>query len=138
MKQIVYLSAALLTACGSSSINTPDTPQAMVERGAALFGDNCAHCHGASGQGTDRGPPVVGPEALPLDPRPGAKRDVQFRTALDVFNWVKVAMPADAPGSLTIDEYLAIMAFDLTANGVTLEKPLDGELAASIVLHSEQ
>ena len=44
-------------------------------------------------------------------------------------------MPGDAPGSLTTDEYLAIFAFDLTANGITLDKPLDGPAAQAIVLH---
>jgi S-disulfanyl-L-cysteine oxidoreductase SoxD len=136
-RQLIFLFAALATACGASNDNIPDTPQSMVERGAALYAANCAKCHGDSGQGTDQAPPVVGPEALPLDPRPGAVRDVRFRTALDVFQWVRVAMPGDDPASLTDDEYLAIMAFDLTANGVSLPRPLDAELAASIVLHTE-
>lgn len=128
------LLAVVGAGCGSSSNNSTDGPT-MVERGAELYGAECAECHGDSGQGTDKGPPVVGEGALPFAPRPGAKRAVNFRTALDVFQWVRVNMPGDEPGSLTDDEYLAIMAFDLTANGIALEKPLDGETAAQIVLH---
>ena len=79
--------------------------------------------------------PVVGKEAFPEKPRPGAKRDVDFHTAADVFAWASKNMPAKAPGSLTTDEYLAIFAFDLTANGVKLDKPLDGPAAQAIVLH---
>lgn len=131
---MILAAAGLMTACGTSNVTSQPV---TAERGAALYGANCASCHGDAGQGTDRAPPVVGPEALPLEPRPGSKRDVRFRTALDVFNWVKVAMPGDDPGSLTDDEYLSIMAFDLGANGVTLDKPLDAEVAASIVLHAE-
>lgn len=130
----LLLALVMGTACGSSSNNTTDAP-AMVERGATLYGAECAHCHGDSGQGTDKGPPVVGESALPYAPRAGAKRDVNFRTALDVFQWVRVNMPGDDPASLSDDEYLAIMAFDLTANGVTLEQPLDAETAEKIVLH---
>jgi hypothetical protein len=39
------------------------------------------------------------------------------------------------PASLTTEQYLAIFAFDLTANGIKLDKPLDGAAAAAIVLH---
>jgi hypothetical protein len=83
-----------------------------------------------------KGPPVVGASALPKEPPPTAhKRAVEFRTALDVGKWVMENMPANAPGSLKTDEYLAILAFDLTANGVKLEQPLTVERAGEIVLH---
>jgi hypothetical protein len=78
---------------------------------------------------------VVGNAAFPQRPRSGAKRDVEFHTAADVFAWTTQHMPGDAPGSLTTDQYLAVFAFDLTANGVTLDKPLDGPAAQAIVLH---
>jgi thiosulfate dehydrogenase len=109
--------------------------QAQIDQGKQLYVDNCAKCHGDAGQGTDKGPPVVGKEAFPKQPRPGAKRDVEFRTAADVFAWATKHMPGDAPGSLTTEQYLAIFAFDLTANGITLDKPLDGPAAEAIVLH---
>ena len=38
-------------------------------------------------------------------------------------------------GTLTTEQYLAIFAFDLTANGIKLDKPLDGPAAQAIVLH---
>ncbi|MEJ7596604.1 MAG: c-type cytochrome [Kofleriaceae bacterium] len=136
----------LIAACGGSDkpATTPtpataappaDALAAQIERGGKLFGANCAKCHGDAGQGTAKGPPVVGKEAFPLKPREGAKRDVEFRTAADVFTWTTVHMPGDAPGTLETDEYLAIFAFDLTANGVKLSAPLDGPAAAAIVLH---
>ena len=46
---------------------------AQAEAGGPLYGQFCAKCHGDAGQGTDQAPPVVGPNALPLDPRPTAK-----------------------------------------------------------------
>ena len=113
-------------------------PQAVEEqasRGAELYGKNCAGCHGDAGEGSKKAPPLVGPDALPLDPRnKKSKRKVQFRTALDVFTWVKANMPPKKAGKLSDDEYVAILAFDLKANGVTLENPLDGEVAATIDL----
>jgi cytochrome c len=109
----------------------------QVAQGKKLYSSKCASCHGAAGQGNaaKKIPPVVGKDAFPLDPRPGQKRDVKFHTAADVFAWASKNMPAKKPGSLTTDEYLAIFAFDLQANGVKLDKPLDGEAAAKIVLH---
>jgi cytochrome c len=148
----------LLAACGSSqsSDTTPAEPQPAAEaapaaepaapeasgtaaeaaeRGAALYGEKCASCHGDAGQGA-KAPAVVGKDALPLDPRAGSKRKGQFKTAFDVFQFVKTAMPGDAPGSLSDDEYRAIIAFDLKANGVDLSgKDVSDEALTAIVLH---
>jgi mono/diheme cytochrome c family protein len=108
---------------------------AQIDQGKQLYVDHCAKCHGNAGQGSDKAPPVVGKQAFPQKPRAGAKRDAEFHTAADVFAWTTQHMPGDAPGSLATDQYLAIFAFDLTANGVTLDKPLDGPAAQAIVLH---
>jgi S-disulfanyl-L-cysteine oxidoreductase SoxD len=141
MKHFVFL-AFVVAACGGKSTTATTTPEpaadplaAQIEQGKTLYTAKCAGCHGAGGEGTDKGPPVVGPEAFPLDPRPGAQRTGQFKTAADVFAFATEHMPADDPGSLSQDEYLAIFAFDLAANGVKLEKSLDGAAAAAIVLH---
>jgi mono/diheme cytochrome c family protein len=137
-------SLLLIAACGSPAPKATTSPvtatggttiSAQIETGKQLYGANCASCHGDGGQGTDKAPPVVGKDAFPLEPRAGAKRDAKFHTAADVFAWTTVHMPGDAPGTLTTDQYLAIFAFDLTANGVKLEAPLDGAAAAAIVLH---
>ncbi|HEY4240374.1 MAG TPA: c-type cytochrome [Kofleriaceae bacterium] len=136
---LLLLAAA---ACHHDAAPTTVTPPAagggataQIERGKQLYVDKCAKCHGDAGQGTDKGPPVVGKDAFPLEPRAGAKRDAKFHTAADVFAWATVHMPGDAPGTLSTDEYLAIFAFDLTANGVKLDHPLDGPTAQGIVLH---
>jgi len=113
----------------------PATAADQIEQGKKLYTDKCAKCHGNAGQGTKDAPPVVGKDALPLDPRPKAKRDVKFHTAADVFAWAAKHMPLKNPGTLTTDQYLAIFAFDLSANGVKLDAPLDGDAAAKIVLH---
>jgi cytochrome c len=148
MKRFVLFASIVVAgaACGGKSSPAPTTPAptetasadpltAQIDEGKALYTEKCAGCHGAAGEGTDKGPPVVGSEAFPLDPRPGSKRTGQFHTAADVFTFATQTMPADDPGSLSQDQYLAIFAFDLTANGVKLDKPLDGDAAAAIVLH---
>ncbi len=112
-----------------------DPVAAQVEQGKQLYGAYCAKCHGDAGQGTKDAPAVVGEGVFPQKPREGSKRTVEFHTAADVFAWTSKTMPGDKPGSLSADQLLAIFAFDLTANGVTLSAPLDGAAAQAIVLH---
>src|ERR1051325_11550393 len=86
---------------------------AQVAKGQKLYAEHCASCHGDSGEGSKKAPPVVGKTALPLDPPATAKkRKTQFHTAKDVYDFVSKNMPGKKPGSLKPDEYLAILAFD--------------------------
>lgn len=139
MKKILVvsslLSIGLFAATGLSAPDVKLTAATQIEQGKKLYTEQCSKCHGAAGQGTKDAPPVVGKEAFPLDPRPKAKRDTKFHTAADVFAWASKHMPAKKPGTLTTEQYLAIFAFDLDANGVKLDKPLDGAAAGKIVLH---
>ena len=129
-----FLGLAALVAIAAPDAK-PATIEAQIAQGKKLYVEQCSKCHGDAGQGVKDAPPVVGKDAFPLDPRPKAKRDVKFHTAADVFGWASKHMPAKKPGSLTQDQYLAIFAFDLTANGVKLDQPLDGAAAQAIVLH---
>ena len=138
MNKILFLSLVLAAGLRSIGHTAPDatlTIATQIAQGKKLYAANCAKCHGNAGQGIKDAPPVIGKDAFPLDPRPKAKRDVKFHTAADVLAWASKNMPAKKPGSLTTDQYLAIFAFDLDANGAKLDKPLDAEAAAKIVLH---
>ena len=134
---VPVVASASSTTEATPALATPPSPEALaqVERGKQLYVEKCAKCHGDAGQGTKDGPAVVGSSAFPLDPMPGAKRTMKFHTAADVFTFAVHTMPADDPESLSTDDFLAIFAFDLTANGIKLEKPLDAAQAAAIVLH---
>lgn len=109
----------------------------QVDRGAGLYATHCAGCHGDMGQGTSQAPRLVGlaEGALPLDPPPGAMvRSAQFVTAGDIATFAATNMPADDPGSLATDEYVAILAFALFANGVTMDEALTLEGAAELTI----
>jgi cytochrome c5 len=124
-------------ASAASGAAAPADAMAQAEAGGPLYGQFCAKCHGDAGQGTDQGPPVVGANALPLDPRPTAKaRKNQFHTAKDVADFVLPNMPPKGPKP-TVEQYLEILAFDLKANGVDLTgKPaLTPDMLSSIVIH---
>src|SRR5689334_9612487 len=114
----------------ASHAGNPD----QAAEGAKLYKKHCAKCHGDAGQGTKKAPPVVGKDALPLDPPPGAKvRKTQFHTAQDVAAFVAEKMPANKPASLTTDQYYDILAFDLKANGVDVSgKKIDPTTSAEI------
>lgn len=138
---LLFLLSLAALACGPGKNAAGTTPPAeapsfaaQAQRGEALFGQHCAGCHGDKGQG-GRGPALVGAEALPLQPG-GGQRDVEFRTAADLFQWTKEHMPPGAPGSLGEAAYLEIVAFDLKANGIDPgPAPLDAANAANVVLH---
>jgi cytochrome c len=130
--------AAVVAVVASATVShAGDTGGDQVAEGGKLFAKHCAKCHGKAGEGTKKAPPIVGQGALPLDPPPGAKlRKTQFHTAQDVAEFVSSKMPANKPGSLKPDEYYAILAFDLKANGVDVSnKKIDATTAAQIKLH---
>ena len=146
--RMILATVLFAAACGGAHKAAPEAApapasagggnDALIARGGELYGAHCAKCHGDAGQGTDKAPAVVGVDkgALPLAARPGAKRDVAFHTAADVGGWVAKHMPGDAPGTLPLDDYVAILAFDLHANGVDLgAEPFTLERAGQIVIH---
>ena len=110
--------------------------QIQAGRGQILYGRHSAECHGASAEG-DVGPRLVGLDegALPLDPPPTREvRKTQFVTVGDVAEFAMENMPPGQGGSLSDNEYLAIIAFDLRANGITLEQELDLDLAEGLTI----
>lgn len=134
-----------LVACGAEAPQTAagasPTPSALafrsqVDRGGKVYGASCAECHGAGGEGSARAPRLVGLKegALPLEPRSGAKRTSRFVTVGDVAAFAVKNMPPEAPGSLAADDYWAVLAFDLSANGIELDKPLGPEVAGALTI----
>jgi len=137
---IAALAIAVSTACRtteeSSGAEAAASPaEKQIARGQQLYGAHCAKCHGASGQGTGRAPRVVGLDkgALPLEPRPDALREQRFRTAADIAEFVVAEMPPTGD-KLAADEYYAILAFALSANGYPIEEPVGPGNAGDLVI----
>jgi mono/diheme cytochrome c family protein len=126
------------TGCGKPP-DAPGTSRDQVAEGAPLYVAHCAKCHGPTGAGMGHAPAVVGKNALPLNPPPGAQhRTSQFRTARDVLDFVRANMPADNPGSLSETQYADILAFDLKLNGLDLHhERVNEENAGNFVLHPD-
>ena len=101
-----------------------------AESGAPVYAAQCAVCHGPAGEGgvADR---LVGydPESTPpFGPRYEAWRagrdDVAFSVgnywpyATTLFDYIRRAMPSDAPGTLAPDEVYGLVAWILAENGI--------------------
>jgi S-disulfanyl-L-cysteine oxidoreductase SoxD len=114
----------------------PPTFAAQVAEGQTLYGQNCAGCHGDAGQG-GKAPRLVGLKegALPLDPPADRQfRKTRFVTVADVAQFAVANMPPGKAGSLTGDQYWAIVAFDLHANGIDLPSPITPDVAATLTI----
>jgi cytochrome c len=81
-----------------------------AKAGGAIYAERCAKCHGKTGA---EGPvmPPVGPNDV--WPKP-AGRHWPYATTL--FDYIRRAMPFDAPKSLTDDQVYALAAFILYRN----------------------
>jgi cytochrome c len=98
-----------------------------VRDGAALYAARCAGCHGAKGEGAQADPLAGGQGSL------GSKKPLRtvgsyWPHATTLFDYVRRAMPFDAPQSLSADETYAVSAYVLHLNGLL---PENAELDAA-------
>jgi len=98
--------AATAAACGGGEQAVPAAAEAG--RGAELYGESCASCHGSDLRGTDRGP-----SHLSIVYEPGHHGDDSFRAAIArgvrAHHWNFGDMPAMR--GLDDDEVDSIIAF---------------------------
>ncbi|MDN5872045.1 MAG: c-type cytochrome [Nitrococcus sp.] len=87
--------------CGAGS-----TAGALAAKGQKVFRSHCAQCHGKEGEG------YIGPAVIGVDARLAS-----YRTAQGLFQYVSMAMPQTAPGSLDERQYLQVVAYLLVQNG---------------------
>ena len=113
--------------------------------GAPVYAGQCAICHGASGEGgiADR---LVGytPESTPpFGPRyeewRGDGPDVPYSVgnywpyATTLFDYIRRAMPSNAPGSLEADQVYGLVAWILAENGlIGTDEPMNATTLPAI------
>ena len=104
-------------------------------QGNVIFQQKCASCHGANGEGKPPlGQALVGRDSagenfvFALSAKPLTKTIGNYWPhATTLFDYVRRAMPLNAPGSLTNDDVYALTAYLLAANKVI---PADATLDA--------
>ena len=140
----VALASCSVTALGASDAGIAKA-RAATPPGADAFERECSSCHGKRGEGLTIAPAVMGPGALAEYPRddasssnpafavnapiqgdsahlPGQSKREPFRTAKDVYDYVSTRMPLprSAAGTLSAEEYWAIVDYMLIADGVAV------------------
>jgi S-disulfanyl-L-cysteine oxidoreductase SoxD len=146
------LAAGVVSAGESYGIGRPATPQEIagwdidvspsgaglppgsgdVRQGEAIFADKCAACHGAHGEGKpmDR---LVGGRGTLQDKKPEKTVGSFWPYATTLFDYVRRAMPLNAPQSLAPDQVYAVSAYVLFLNGIVpQETTLDADNLAKI------
>jgi S-disulfanyl-L-cysteine oxidoreductase SoxD len=73
----------------------------QAKRGATLYANNCASCHGLALTGGESAPPLTGGEFL---------SNWSGLTLGDLFERIRMSMPADRPGTLTRAQTAVILA----------------------------
>jgi cytochrome c len=97
-----------------------------VAAGQAIYAAQCAACHGAKGEGKPADALVGGQGSLASD-RPLKTIGSFWPYATTVYDFIRRAMPYNAPQSLAPDEVYAVTAYLLHLNGIV---PVDTVLDA--------
>jgi len=97
-----------------------------VSRGHEVFDQQCASCHGAKGEG-GLGDRLVGGGGTLVTPEPVRTVGSYWPYAPTLFDYIRRAMPQNAPQSLSNDDVYAVSAYILNLNGLL---PADATLDA--------
>jgi len=97
-----------------------------VSHGRDIFVQQCAVCHGDNGAGAV-GDRLVGGQETLATPKPVRTVGSFWPYAPTLFDYIRRAMPQNAPQSLTSDEVYAVSAYILSLNGIV---PTDATLDA--------
>jgi mono/diheme cytochrome c family protein len=102
-----------------------------VSHGHQVFDAQCAACHGAKGEG-GIGDQLVGGRGTLATPKPVRTVGSYWPYAPTLFDYIRRAMPQNAPQSLSNDDVYAVSAYILNLNGLLpTEATLDaGTLSA--------
>ena len=96
------------------------TGHGTVADGAKVFAGQCAACHGDALQGVKAagGPALVGGRGTLAAKKPVKTVESNWPYATTLFDYVRRAMPFNAPGSLSDDQVYAVVAYILAQDKV--------------------
>lgn len=97
-----------------------------VAMGGKVFAAKCAACHGAKGEGLI-GDQLIGGRGTLASANPKRTVGSYWPYATTLFDYIRRAMPYNAPQSLSADEVYAVSAWILNQNGIV---PDDARLDA--------
>ncbi|MEC8356385.1 MAG: cytochrome c [Pseudomonadota bacterium] len=91
-----------------------------AKQGRTIFQNRCALCHGSNGEGNSAATVLVGGNMQSTD-SPLRTVGSYWPYASTVFDFIRRAMPANAPKSLTDEETYKVAAYVLYLNGLVAE-----------------
>jgi cytochrome c len=97
-----------------------------VGHGREVFAQQCAACHGTEGEG-GIGDRLAGGQGTLATPKPVRTVGSYWPYASTLFDYIRRAMPQNAPQSLSNDDVYAVSAYILNLNGLL---PADATLDA--------
>ena len=95
--------------------------QGSVSRGREVFANQCAACHGARGEGGSLGDKLAGGQGTLATPTPVRTIGSYWPYATTLFDYVRRAMPLNAPQSLSNEDVYAVAGYVLFLNGLVAE-----------------
>ncbi|MCG2626019.1 cytochrome c [Bradyrhizobium sp. WYCCWR 13023] len=103
-----------------------------VSHGREVFAQECASCHGDSGEG-GVGDRLVGGQGTIGTPKPIRTVGSYWPYAPTLFDYIRRAMPQNAPQSLSNEDVYAVSAYILNLNGLVRDDAtLDAKSLAAI------
>ena len=103
-----------------------------VQEGRAMFAEKCAACHGEKGEG-GVGDKLVGGQGTLASAKPVKTVGSFWPYAPTLFDYIRRAMPMNAPQSLSNQEVYALSGYILSLNGLVPDNAtLDAKSLAAI------
>jgi S-disulfanyl-L-cysteine oxidoreductase SoxD len=103
-----------------------------VNHGREVFDQQCAACHGEKGEG-GIGDQLVGGQGTLMTPKPVRTVGSYWPYAPTLFDYIRRAMPQNAPQSLSNEDVYAVSAYILHLNGLLpAEATLDAKSLSAI------
>ena len=106
-----------IDARGEDGVGLPPGSGA-VNRGADVYAEQCAACHGTFGEGEGRFPKLVGGAGTLKDDRPELTVGSYWPFAPTLWDYINRAMPMPAPHTLSADDVYALTAYILNLNDI--------------------
>ncbi|WP_439409274.1 c-type cytochrome [Bradyrhizobium sp. DASA03076] len=116
---------------GRDGSNLP-AGRGSVSQGRDIFAQQCASCHGEKGEGAI-GDRLVGGQGTIGTPRPIRTVGSYWPYSPTLFDYIRRAMPQNAPQSLSNEDVYAVSAYILSLNGLVRDDAtLDAKSLAAI------
>ena len=117
---------AVLAAFAGADVWSGVFTEAQAKRGEAFYAEKCASCHAPDLSGIDQAPPLTGGDFT------SEWNDLSIN---DLFERVRISMPADKPGTLERQQVADVLAFILQKNDLPTgqaELPIDADTLKAV------